>query len=117
MANEAKLDADECPYWGSFGHVHGGPSYDRKPCVCGEPFERSPQPALDKTQAAVLEQEIERLRSYRDHHESRLHPDDEDRSMIALYQKLIHTLIGLRNCNCDASTDGNHARTCAKRGL
>jgi len=59
--------------------------------------EQTAKPALDETQAIVLEQEIERLRSYRDHHENRLHPDDEDRSMIGLYQMLIHTLIGLRN--------------------
>lgn len=27
-----------CECWGPFGHVFPGPSYDRQPCRCGEPF-------------------------------------------------------------------------------
>lgn len=33
------LDARvECAYYGEFGHVHGGPSYDRQLCSCGKAF-------------------------------------------------------------------------------
>lgn len=33
----------KCPHYGEVGHVHGGPSYDRQPCPCGEQWPKGIQ--------------------------------------------------------------------------